>query len=75
MEKWTICLISFIFGFISAYFVIYNIDQEDEEYSVKVDSYYEFCNNEFYIEDYITKPFNSFKLEEFITDIKEYCID
>lgn len=73
-KNWITILISFISGFIVAYITIYHIGQEDNGYTVEIDNYYKFCDNEFYTNDYIDGFMNDFDLKQYIQDINDYCI-
>lgn len=68
-------IIAFVLGAILSYFNIYHIGQEDETYTVDIDSYYEYCNKEFFIKDYINGLNNNFDLNKLIEDIEERCYD
>lgn len=66
-------IISFIVGFIACLYITYSINQEDEQYTVTVDATYEFCNHEFFINEYITGISNNLDIKVLINDINNYC--
>lgn len=75
MNDWLKILIAFFCGFIFSYFSVYNIRQEDDSYTVNINDYYEFCNNDFETKNYLKGINNNFDLQKYINDINDLCTE